>query len=83
MPIIALPPLVEVQRRLGLSWGVSSRLCRKVETTDEMIEEAEARLLGDGSVLQHPETQKLAKDNAKMIEEIREGRHDRAHRSAA
>ena len=50
VPIIALTPLVEVQRRLGLSWGVSSRLCRKVETTDEMIEEAEARLLGDGSV---------------------------------
>jgi hypothetical protein len=50
VPIIALTPLVEVQRRLGLSWGVSSRLCRKVETTDEMIEEAEATLLGDGSV---------------------------------
>ncbi len=50
VPIIALTPLVEVQRRLGLSWGVSSRLCRKVETTDEMIEEAEATLLGDGTV---------------------------------
>src|SRR5438093_299704 len=50
VPIIALTPLVEVQRRLGLSWGVSSRLCRKVETTDEMIEEAEAMLLADGSV---------------------------------
>jgi len=50
VPIIALTPRVEVQRRLGLSWGVSSRLCRKVETTDEMIEEAEATLLGDGTV---------------------------------
>ena len=49
-PIIALTPLVEVQRRLALSWGVSSRLIRKVETTDEMIEEVEATLLGDGSV---------------------------------
>jgi len=48
--IIALTPFVEVQRRLALSWGVSSRLIRKVETTDEMIEEVEATLLGDGSV---------------------------------
>jgi pyruvate kinase len=50
VPIIALTPFVEVQRRLGLSWGVSSRLIHKVETTDEMIEEIEATLLGDGSV---------------------------------
>jgi len=28
--------------------------------------------LGDGSVLKHPETQKLAKDNARMIEEYRD-----------
>ncbi|MBI2158963.1 MAG: pyruvate kinase [Candidatus Rokubacteria bacterium] len=50
VPIIALTPFVEVQRRLALSWGVSSRLIRKVETTEEMIEEAEATLLADGSV---------------------------------
>jgi pyruvate kinase len=50
VPIIALTPFAEVQRRLALSWGVSSRLIRKVETTDEMIEEVEATLLGDGSV---------------------------------
>ena len=50
VPIIALTPFVEVQRRLALSWGVSSRLIRKVETTDEMVEEIEATLLGDGSV---------------------------------
>jgi pyruvate kinase len=50
VPIIALTPFVEVQRRLALSWGVSSRLIRKVETTDEMIEEIEATLLGDGFV---------------------------------
>src|SRR3989449_8245043 len=49
-PIIALTPFVEVQRRLALSWGVSSRLIHKVETTDEMIEEIEATLLGDGAV---------------------------------
>ncbi|MBI2153039.1 MAG: hypothetical protein HYU24_04950 [Candidatus Rokubacteria bacterium] len=49
-PIIALTPSAEVQRRLGLCWGVSSRLIRKVETTDEMIEEVEATLLGTGSV---------------------------------
>src|SRR6266850_2392114 len=48
VPIIALTPFVEVQRRLALSWGVTSRLIRKVETTDEMIEEVEATLLGDG-----------------------------------
>jgi pyruvate kinase len=50
VPIIALTPFAAVQRRLGLTWGVSSRLIRKVETTDEMIEEIEATLLGDGSV---------------------------------
>jgi len=50
VPIIALTPFAEVQRRLALSWGVSSRLIRKVETTDEMIEEIEATLLGDGFV---------------------------------
>jgi pyruvate kinase len=50
VPIIALTPFVEVQRKLGLYWGVSSRIIRKVETTDEMIEEIEATLLGDGTV---------------------------------
>jgi pyruvate kinase len=50
VPIIALTPFADVQRRLALSWGVSSRLIRKVETTDEMIEEIEATLLGDGFV---------------------------------
>jgi pyruvate kinase len=50
VPIIALTPFSEVQRRLGLFWGVSSRLVRKVQTTDEMIEEVEATLLGDGTV---------------------------------
>jgi pyruvate kinase len=50
VPIIALTPFSEVQRRLGLFWGVSSRLIRKVETTDEMVEEVEAALLGDGTV---------------------------------
>jgi pyruvate kinase len=50
VPIVALTPFSEVQRRLGLYWGVSSRLVRKVQTTDEMIEEVEATLLGDGTV---------------------------------
>jgi pyruvate kinase len=49
VPIIALTPFVQVQRRLALCWGVSSRLIRKVETTDEMIDEIEATLLGDGT----------------------------------
>ncbi|HEY6416298.1 MAG TPA: pyruvate kinase [Acidimicrobiales bacterium] len=50
VPIIAFTPSVEVRRRLALSWGVSSRLIRKVETTEEMVEEIERALLGDGSV---------------------------------
>jgi pyruvate kinase len=50
VPIVALTPFSEVQRRLGLFWGVSSRLVRKVETTDEMIEEVDATLLADGTV---------------------------------
>ncbi len=50
VPIIALTPVAAVQRRLAMSWGVSSRLIRKVETTEEMVEEIEATLLGDGSV---------------------------------
>src|SRR5439155_1426332 len=50
VPIIALTPFVEVRRRLALSWGVCSRLIRKVQTTDEMIEEVEATLLVDGAV---------------------------------
>ena len=33
-----------------LYWGVLSRVIRKVETTDEMVEEVEATLLGDGTV---------------------------------
>jgi pyruvate kinase len=50
VPVVALTPSVQVQRRLGLHWGVSARLVRKVETTDEMIDEVEATLLGDGTV---------------------------------
>src|SRR5262249_33169866 len=50
VPMVALTPFPEVQRRLGLYWGVSSRLIRKVETTDEMVHEVEATLLGDGTV---------------------------------
>ncbi|HEU4367913.1 MAG TPA: pyruvate kinase [Methylomirabilota bacterium] len=50
VPIIAFTPSTDVRRRLALSWGVSSRLIRKVETTDEMVEEIESALLGDGSV---------------------------------
>ena len=50
VPIIALTPFVEVQRRLALCWGVSSRLIAKVHTTEEMIEEAERALLSDGTV---------------------------------
>jgi pyruvate kinase len=50
VPVVAFTPFPEVQRRLGLYWGVSSRLIRKVETTDEMVQEVEATLLGDGTV---------------------------------
>ena len=50
VPIVALTPFPAVQRRLGLFWGVSARLIRQVQTTDEMIQEIEATLLGDGTV---------------------------------
>jgi pyruvate kinase len=50
VPIIALTPFTEVRRKIGLFWGVSSRLVRKVETTDEMIQGVDATLLGDGTV---------------------------------
>jgi pyruvate kinase len=50
VPIIALTPFPEVRRRLALCWGVTSRLIRKVETTDEMLDEIEATLIADGSV---------------------------------
>jgi pyruvate kinase len=50
VPILALTPIPEVQRRLGLCWGVSARLVRKVETTDAMLAEGEATLLADGTV---------------------------------
>ena len=50
VPILALTPFPEVQRRLGLYWGVGSRLIRKVESTDEMLDEIESTLLGDGTV---------------------------------
>ncbi len=50
VPIIALTPFVEVQRRLALCWGVSSRLIAKVHSTEEMIEEVERALLADGTV---------------------------------
>jgi len=51
VPIIALTPFVEVQRRLALCWGVSSRLIPKVGTVEEMIEEVERALLADGTVV--------------------------------
>jgi pyruvate kinase len=50
VPIVALTPFVEVQRRLALCWGVSSRLIAKVNSTEEMIEEVERALLADGTV---------------------------------
>lgn len=50
VPIIALTPFVDVRRRLALCWGVSSRLIAKVNSTEEMIEEAERALLADGTV---------------------------------
>jgi pyruvate kinase len=52
VPIVAMTPVAAVQRKLGLFWGVSSRLVRKVETTEEMLDEIEATLLADGTVSQ-------------------------------
>lgn len=50
VPIIALTPSLDVQRRLGLCWGVTARLIAMAGTTDELIEEIDATLLKDGSV---------------------------------
>jgi pyruvate kinase len=50
VPIIALTPFVEVERRLALCWGVSSRLIARVTSTEELMEEVERSLLADGSV---------------------------------
>jgi pyruvate kinase len=50
IPVVALTPFTEVQRRLGLYWGVRARLVRKVDTTDEMLQEVESTLLEDGTV---------------------------------
>jgi pyruvate kinase len=49
-PIIALTPFPEVRRRLALCWGVTSRLCRQVQTMEEMLDEVDAALLADGTV---------------------------------
>jgi pyruvate kinase len=50
VPIIALTPHPAVLPRLALCWGLTARVVRKVEGTDEMIDEIEAALLGDGIV---------------------------------
>jgi pyruvate kinase len=50
VPIIALTPSVEVQRRLGLCWGVTARQIERKGTTDDLIAEIDATLLRDGSV---------------------------------
>ena len=50
VPVVALTPFTEIQRRLGLYWGVRARLVRKVDTTDEMLQEVENTLLEDGTV---------------------------------
>ena len=50
VPIIAFTPSVEVRRRLALSWGVTSRLIRKVDTTEELFDQIEEAMLGDGTV---------------------------------
>jgi pyruvate kinase len=50
VPIIALTTTPAVQRRLLLCWGVGSRLIRKVETTEEMLDEVDATLTRDATV---------------------------------
>jgi pyruvate kinase len=50
VPIIAFTPSVEVRRRLALSWGVASRLIRKVDTTEELFDQIEDAMLGDGTM---------------------------------
>src|SRR5207249_113314 len=50
-PIIAFTPFAAVQRRLALTWGVTSRPIRKVETTDEVEERIKAGQSLTGKVL--------------------------------
>src|SRR5439155_1184795 len=50
VPVVALTPFTEIQRRLGLYWGVRARLVPKVDTTDDMLQEVESTLLEDGTV---------------------------------
>ena len=50
MPILALTPVPRGAAAARPLLGRLSRLIRKVETTDEMVEEVEATLLGDGTV---------------------------------
>ena len=49
-PIIAFTPSERIWRRLCLCWGTESRLIAKIDQTDRMVSEVEARLLLEETV---------------------------------
>jgi pyruvate kinase len=50
VPIVAFSPSELIRRRLGLYWGVTSRVLQPLRETDEMVEAVQAQLLSNGWV---------------------------------
>ncbi|MBI5515864.1 MAG: pyruvate kinase [Deltaproteobacteria bacterium] len=50
VPVVAFSPSELIRRRLGLYWGVTSRVLQPLRETDEMVEAVQAQLLGNGWV---------------------------------
>lgn len=50
MSIVAFTPRESIQQRMGLYWGVESRLLRPLDSTDRMVEEVEKELLKSGQL---------------------------------
>ncbi|HWI40351.1 MAG TPA: pyruvate kinase, partial [Verrucomicrobiae bacterium] len=48
LPIIAITPFPEIQRRLSLCWGIRSIIVEGRDNTDQQIAAMEERLLSDG-----------------------------------
>lgn len=50
VPVLAFSPSEGIRRRLGLYWGVSSRVMSPIRDTDEMVDAVQAHLLANGMV---------------------------------
>lgn len=50
VPVLAFSPSEGIRRRLGLLWGVSSRVMAPIRDTDEMVDAVQAHLLANGMV---------------------------------